>query len=104
MIDVAAKRTPVHCPQRSHEARADADRHAEPDVKRARLEIAGLCDRVAVAADSKPIVALRHGPWYRAGPGLSFCPLRDVPNVLSTRNVHAISMIYLGIPQSIVYP
>jgi hypothetical protein len=56
MIDVAAKRTPEHWRRRAQEARADADRHADPDVKRALLEIAALCERVAVAADRKPII------------------------------------------------
>jgi hypothetical protein len=56
MIDVAGKDTPEHWRLRAQEARADADRQVDPDIKKALLEIAALYECLAVSPHKSGII------------------------------------------------
>jgi hypothetical protein len=56
MTDIAAIGTPEHWRQRAQEAQRDADRHADPVVKTALLEIAALYEELAGSADKGPLI------------------------------------------------
>jgi hypothetical protein len=55
MVDTGMN-TPEHWRQRAQEARADAGRQADPDMKKALLEIAALYERLAASAEKKPLI------------------------------------------------
>jgi hypothetical protein len=56
MTGIAAMRTPEHWHERAQEARADAVRHADPDIRKALLEIAALYEQLAVCTDIRPLI------------------------------------------------
>jgi hypothetical protein len=56
MIGIAAMLTPEHWRKRAQEARVDADRHADPDIKKALLEIAALYELLVVPTDKRPVI------------------------------------------------
>jgi len=53
MVDLAGKGTPEDWRRRAQEARADAERRADPETKMALLDIAALYDRLADIAEKR---------------------------------------------------
>src|SRR5262245_47619705 len=56
LMIAAASNIPGRWRRRAQEARADAERHVDPDTKKALLDIAALYEQLAVSAEKKPTV------------------------------------------------
>lgn len=53
MVYIAGKGAPEDWRRRAQETRADAERYADPDTKKALLEIAALYDRLAEITEKR---------------------------------------------------